>query len=255
MSLLDRLDVPAARSRASTSATDSPRAAASSAAPTPVTPPPMMSTSKRSRRSLVKVSCAARRRQSTGRKARNRGISSHVVHGSAMPIDIAVPGLFTWHLGQDGPVTAVTDSMPRERQRGQWSRSRPPQHWAVSVRLRHGHHQRRWHRRPACLSSGPDRQGLRHLVGLARLCRRRLVRRPDRRPDRARPDDDHRGDTVHRKCDRIGAGRRPYGIWFCGACSAVWRSGRPASSHRRTSPRSRRPGSADGSARFSNSPS
>ena len=45
MSLLDRLDVPDARSDASTSATFKPRDAASSAAPTPVTPPPITSTS------------------------------------------------------------------------------------------------------------------------------------------------------------------------------------------------------------------
>src|SRR5260370_18228139 len=48
MSLLDRLEVPEARSRASTRATRSPRDAASRAAPAPVTPPPMTSTSNRS---------------------------------------------------------------------------------------------------------------------------------------------------------------------------------------------------------------
>ena len=41
MSLLDRLDVPDAKSLASMSATLSPRDAASNAAPTPVTPPPI----------------------------------------------------------------------------------------------------------------------------------------------------------------------------------------------------------------------
>src|SRR6266851_2182310 len=48
MSLLDRLEVPEARSRASTRATRRPRDAASRAAPAPVTPPPMTSTSNRS---------------------------------------------------------------------------------------------------------------------------------------------------------------------------------------------------------------
>src|SRR3984957_12250495 len=45
MSLLDRLEVPEARSRASTSPTRRPREAASSAAPAPVMPPPITSTS------------------------------------------------------------------------------------------------------------------------------------------------------------------------------------------------------------------
>ena len=46
MSLLERLEVPAAKSRASTSATFSPRVAASSAAPVPVEPAPMTTMSK-----------------------------------------------------------------------------------------------------------------------------------------------------------------------------------------------------------------
>src|ERR1700728_1181128 len=45
MSLLDRLEVPDARSRASTRPTRRPREAASRAAPAPVMPPPMISTS------------------------------------------------------------------------------------------------------------------------------------------------------------------------------------------------------------------
>ena len=45
MSLLERLDVPEAKSRASTSPTDRPRVAASRAAPAPTTPPPMTRTS------------------------------------------------------------------------------------------------------------------------------------------------------------------------------------------------------------------
>ena len=69
MSLVERRDVPAARSRASTSATDSPREAASSAAPAPVTPPPMMSTSNRSRRSRAR---SAARRAGESRAAANR---------------------------------------------------------------------------------------------------------------------------------------------------------------------------------------
>src|SRR5690606_12874542 len=48
MSLLDLLEVPEARSRASTSATRRPRVAASSATPHPVTPPPMTTTSNSS---------------------------------------------------------------------------------------------------------------------------------------------------------------------------------------------------------------
>src|SRR5665647_3811893 len=46
MSLLERLDVPAAKSRFSISATVRPRVAASSATPHPVTPPPITRTSK-----------------------------------------------------------------------------------------------------------------------------------------------------------------------------------------------------------------
>src|SRR5262245_6347474 len=48
MSLLERLLVPAAKSRFSTSATDSPRVAASSAEPAPVAPAPITTTSNRS---------------------------------------------------------------------------------------------------------------------------------------------------------------------------------------------------------------
>ena len=44
MSLLDRDEVPAPKSRASTRPTDSPRVAASSATPAPTTPPPTTST-------------------------------------------------------------------------------------------------------------------------------------------------------------------------------------------------------------------
>src|SRR5215207_4151330 len=45
MSLLERLDVPAAQSRASSRPTERPRLAASSATPAPVTPPPITRTS------------------------------------------------------------------------------------------------------------------------------------------------------------------------------------------------------------------
>jgi hypothetical protein len=47
-SLLDRLDVPAAKSRASTNPTRRPRVTASSAAPAPVTPAPITRTSSSS---------------------------------------------------------------------------------------------------------------------------------------------------------------------------------------------------------------
>src|SRR5215470_16271723 len=62
MSLLDRLEVPDARSRASTRATRRPRDAASRAAPAPVMPPPMTSTSNRSVAS--RLSSASRSRAS-----------------------------------------------------------------------------------------------------------------------------------------------------------------------------------------------
>src|SRR3954447_14579746 len=58
MSLLERLEVPAAKSRFSTSATDSPRVAASRAQPAPVAPAPITTTSKRS--SAIRASAARR---------------------------------------------------------------------------------------------------------------------------------------------------------------------------------------------------
>src|SRR5690606_10960740 len=58
MSLLDRLDVPEAKSRASTSPTDRPRVAASRAVPLPTTPPPTTSTS--SSVELIASSAASR---------------------------------------------------------------------------------------------------------------------------------------------------------------------------------------------------
>src|SRR6476646_5008903 len=64
MSLLDRDDVPLAKSRASTSAVDKPLVTASSAIPAPVTPPPTTSTSTAppSRRSQAAArSCGPRR--------------------------------------------------------------------------------------------------------------------------------------------------------------------------------------------------
>jgi hypothetical protein len=70
ISLLERLDVPAAKSRLSTRATDRPQLAASRATPQPVTPPPTTSTSK--------VSAAKRS------KARLRASGpSHVTRASA----------------------------------------------------------------------------------------------------------------------------------------------------------------------------
>src|ERR671917_2654404 len=58
MSLLDRLEVPEAKSRASTSPTDRPRVAASRAAPLPTTPPPTTRTS--SSVELIASSAASR---------------------------------------------------------------------------------------------------------------------------------------------------------------------------------------------------
>src|SRR5580692_2466548 len=60
ISLLDRLEVPEARSRASTRATRRPRDAASRAAPAPVIPPPMTSTSNRSAASRPSVALRSR---------------------------------------------------------------------------------------------------------------------------------------------------------------------------------------------------
>src|SRR5216684_2514103 len=62
MSLLDRLEVPEARSRVSTRATRRPRDAASRAAPAPVMPPPMTRTSNRS--AVSRPSIAPRSRAS-----------------------------------------------------------------------------------------------------------------------------------------------------------------------------------------------
>src|SRR5688500_9539941 len=64
MTLLEALDVPDPRSRASTSPTDSPRVAASSAAPVPVIPPPTTSTS-----SSPEVSASSARRRAAGSRA------------------------------------------------------------------------------------------------------------------------------------------------------------------------------------------
>src|SRR6478609_5592488 len=63
-SLLDREEVPEAKSRASTSATFKPRVAASRAAPVPVAPPPMTTTSKTSfsRRERAARRCSGPRR-------------------------------------------------------------------------------------------------------------------------------------------------------------------------------------------------
>src|ERR1700729_4046179 len=58
MSLLDRLEVPLAQSRASTMAVVSPRVTASSALPAPTTPPPTTSTS--SSRSAIRSIASAR---------------------------------------------------------------------------------------------------------------------------------------------------------------------------------------------------
>src|SRR5450755_3204156 len=58
MSLLDRLDVPLAQSRASTRAVVRPRVTASSAQPAPTTPPPMTNTS--TSYSVIAVTASAR---------------------------------------------------------------------------------------------------------------------------------------------------------------------------------------------------
>ena len=75
MSLLDALEVPAARSRASTSATRRPRVAASSAAPAPVMPPPTTSTS----RSPDVAASIARRRAPRRARPRRDARSAHGV--------------------------------------------------------------------------------------------------------------------------------------------------------------------------------
>ena len=59
MSLLDRLEVPLAQSRASTIAVVRPRVTASSALPAPTTPPPTTSTSSSPRAIAAIASCRA----------------------------------------------------------------------------------------------------------------------------------------------------------------------------------------------------
>ncbi len=68
MSLLERLEVPAAQSRASTRPVASPRVAASSAMPAPTTPPPTTSTSS---------SCSAMRRERFGALRRTQSGCPH----------------------------------------------------------------------------------------------------------------------------------------------------------------------------------
>src|SRR5919107_3197807 len=92
MSLLDRLEVPAARSRASTRATLRPREAASRAAPAPVTPPPMTSTSNCSSRS--------RRRSVTRRIGESRPAAYRETEGSRTRPTLA-PGCVT-PVGESG---------------------------------------------------------------------------------------------------------------------------------------------------------
>src|SRR5215471_1989550 len=64
MSFVERLDVPAAKSRFSASATRRPRAAASRARPTPVIPPPMIRMSKSSSANLESASPRVRQENS-----------------------------------------------------------------------------------------------------------------------------------------------------------------------------------------------
>ena len=95
MSLLERLDVPAAKSRFSTSATESPRLAASSATPQPVTPPPTTSTSN-----VSSASCRSwRLRVSRGADAPREPISRRALGLHQSPPDDG-PGL----LGLDLPL-------------------------------------------------------------------------------------------------------------------------------------------------------
>ena len=92
MSLLDALEVPAARSRASTSPTDSPRVAASSAAPAPVMPPPMTRRSSSPERARVERPAPGPRVE---RAAHERGDVAHplVEQRPQRRVELAVPAV------------------------------------------------------------------------------------------------------------------------------------------------------------------
>src|ERR1022692_211260 len=83
MSLLDRLEVPLAQSRASTNAVVSPRLTASSALPAPTTPPPTTSTSS---------SCSVIRAIASSRAAGD--ISAATGSVALHPVQRALHGLF-----------------------------------------------------------------------------------------------------------------------------------------------------------------
>ncbi len=125
----------------------------------------------------------------------------------------------------------------------------------VPVRLRQRRHQRRQFGHRVAVQRRRRIAGLRGRLGAARRGRRRADRRPDRRSHRPADGDADRRDPVLRR----GAGHRP-GAQPLGAGVLPDRR-RPRRRHRighrarRTSPRSRRPSSAAGSARCSNSPS
>src|SRR4029450_1272091 len=89
--LLERLDVPAARSRASTRATLRPREAASRAAPAPVTPPPTTSTSNCSSRN--------RRRSATRRIGESRPAAFRETEGERTRPTLSLPGVT--HAGEN----------------------------------------------------------------------------------------------------------------------------------------------------------
>src|SRR4051794_24310351 len=88
MSLLDRDDVPDAKSRASTSAVDRPRVAASRAEPAPVDPAPMTRTSKPS---LAKRSSAASRCSGLSAPLTFRRLLVVCDHPAASPLERAAP--------------------------------------------------------------------------------------------------------------------------------------------------------------------
>src|SRR5215211_3729349 len=89
MSLLDALEVPAARSRASTSPTRRPRVAASSAAPAPVIPPPTTSTSS----SPETAASIATRRAEGSRSPPPAPTSASVEEGPQRRVEPAVPAM------------------------------------------------------------------------------------------------------------------------------------------------------------------
>src|ERR1700754_1088202 len=82
MSLLERLDVPEAKSRASTRPTDRPRGAAAGALPEPTTPPPTTSTSS---------SASASAASADSRYSGDKKVMSVHVHPIEGPFDGFLP--------------------------------------------------------------------------------------------------------------------------------------------------------------------